>query len=200
MESQLSIFPEQSVPKSQKIEKNPSIMKMILRYEKSLEQKDELIKLLREENKALKAEINNLNEKYKQVAKENIDAFGITKSSNRPMIAIFADWIGYRMFVKDGKFDKLPAETQKIYEKIHKECVLEAYEAFTNRFGDGADYIESISFSHERQRLRGEIIRLENQLEKYVKKFGKIGSEKVKHWPKSIKKSEAGKRYFRLKD
>lgn len=77
--------------------------------------KNEKIAYLKESNKQLLEENKQLQTKVKEPQFIELGAFEISKTNQRPLIHIFVDWIGYSMFVKDLKFEKMPKETQDIY-------------------------------------------------------------------------------------
>lgn len=105
--------------------------------QKSLQEKenrivylDECNKKLEEENKELKMK----NSKPKEILE--LGAFEISKINHRPLIGIFADWIGYEMFVRNSNFDKLPKEKQDTYKEVWNKCVKPAYKEFCKVFAN----------------------------------------------------------------
>lgn len=93
---------------------------IIEKLEAQIKMQQETIEALKEENKAM-----DTKPKFIEVG-----AFEESKVNHRPMINIFVDWIGYEMFIKGSKFEKLPKEKQEIYREVWSKHIKPTYQEF----------------------------------------------------------------------
>jgi len=104
------------------LEKDSTIEKL----QAQLKMQQETIETLKEENKAMDTKPKFI----------EIGAFEESKINHRPMIHIFVDWIGYEMFIKNSKFEKLPKEKQELLHEVWDKYIKPTYTEFCSSFSN----------------------------------------------------------------
>ncbi len=98
--------------------------------------KNERIAYLEERNKVLSEENKDLKIEIKQPQTIELGAFEKSKINHRPLINIFIDWIGYKMFIKDDKYQSLPKEEQAVFGKVWSKYINPTYKEFCKEFAN----------------------------------------------------------------
>ena len=94
--------------------------------EKRVVELENLIKALRDENEKLNTRL--------KIKPEIVEIGAFEKSNRSPLINIFANWIGYAMFIKDCKFEKMDKDKQNTYREVWDKCVKPMYYEFCEQF------------------------------------------------------------------
>ncbi|KEH93248.1 MULTISPECIES: hypothetical protein [Clostridium] len=130
MVQQINLFGEE-IKVASKAKKFEDVLKEL---QEIILNKNDKIAYLEESNKQLLEENKQLQTKVKEPQFIELGAFEISKTNQRPLIHIFVDWIGYSMFVKDLKFEKMPKETQDIYQEVWDKHIKPMYKEFCQSF------------------------------------------------------------------
>ncbi|KEH89622.1 hypothetical protein Z965_02460 [Clostridium novyi A str. BKT29909] len=130
MHEQINLFGE-DIEVASKAKKFEDVLKEL---QEMILNKNDKIAYLEESNKQLLEENKQLQTKVKEPQFIELGAFEISKTNKRPLIHIFVDWIGYSMFVKDLKFEKMPKETQDIYHEVWDKHIKPMYKEFCQSF------------------------------------------------------------------